>query len=185
MADLQELFRILRDEGTSAGVAPLSRVEGNAGPGKAGLIGFSFKDHNDDVILPQLDTEGRLPVTFEGAGVEYYDYDKDDAGNTSETDLAEVTILLSKNYSNVWAYGTCNRPTNFVMYYVDDADGTPALTEIGFFIVGSGQFSFELPLKNYTLDTSGGTGTQKFKLTYENQSNASAVRGAISALEST
>jgi hypothetical protein len=184
MADLQEVFRILKDFGTEAGEAPISRVEGEPGtPDIEGLIGFSFKDQSDNVVLPQLDSEGRIPVTCCGDGVPFYNFAEDATGNTSETDLAEITISVTNVYNNVWAHGCCNRPTNFRIYYVDDADGTPVNTEIGHFIVGSGQFSYNLELKNYELDTTGGTGTQKIKLTFENQQNASAVRGSISALQ--
>ena len=67
MADVNEIFYILADSSTGAGEAAISRIEGEAAAGIAGLIGFAFKDSSGNVVLPQLDSQGRLPVTEEAA----------------------------------------------------------------------------------------------------------------------
>src|SRR5579864_3232904 len=66
--DLRESFPSLEDASTGAGVPLTKSVEGDAASGKVGSVGFAYKDSNGNIVLPQLNDRGQLPVTLETAG---------------------------------------------------------------------------------------------------------------------
>jgi len=183
MADLQEVFRILKDSATGAGEAPISRIEGEAAAAQEGLIGFSFKDSSGNVILPQLDSNGAILVNDEVEGTLYHEYAEVAAGSLALTDVATITLTVSKVYDKINAEGCCLRPSLFQLVHIDDSDGTPVETVMGEFIVGPGQYSFKYDLAHEELDTTGGTGVIELVLRAKNFAYASSLRGFISANE--
>jgi hypothetical protein len=183
MVDPREIFSILDDGG--AGEAPKKMQEGDSPASANGLIGFSFKDSSGNVVLPQLNASGQVPVTSEAAGTCYYANGELPAGSLSEVDItnAEVTILVTKTYQKIGFIFSCLHASLVRVVYVDDADGTPTETVIGEAIVGPGQYTADAELTCFELDTTGGTGTQKLKLKGKNFYKLSSMRGSISAIE--
>ena len=190
MADVNEVFNILADSTTGAGEAAISRIEGEASAAIAGLIGFSFKDSSGNVVLPQLDAQGRLPVTEEAAAGDcFHNRGELAAGSATIAKVtgAEIAATAGKTYHNISATGCCLRTSLFEVVHIDDegvGDTEVILTE---FIVGPGQFSFQEDLNCLEVDTTGGTGVIVITLRAKNftgtPSALSSLRGTISALE--
>ena len=190
MADVNEVFNILADSSTGAGEAAISRIEGEASAAIAGLIGFSFKDSSGNVVLPQLDDQGRLPVTVDPvAGDCYNAHGELAAGSATIAKVtgAEISLTAGKVYHNINATGSCLRTSLFEIVHIDDEGVTDTETILEEFIVGPGQFSFQTDLKCLELDTTGGTGTIVLSLRAKNftgtPSALSSLRGTITALE--
>lgn len=176
MADLRELFPILEDSATGAGLAPISRVEGDAAASQRGLIGFSFKDASGNVVLPQLNANGKIRVIFDagtplkGRGLV--------AGSATDVEVCSVTLTAGEVYDNIVVHGSCFRDAAYKIVWQDDATDTV----LGDFLVGPGQFSFEWqPLKIEI--TAGASGTQKLKVMAKNINSLSDLRGDITCNE--
>jgi hypothetical protein len=65
MADLRESFPTLQDATTQEGKSLIARQEGDAAAAQNGSIGFAYKDSSGNVILPQLDASGNVPVIID------------------------------------------------------------------------------------------------------------------------
>lgn len=177
--DVRETFPITEDATTGAGLNPTSRVEGDAAAAMKGLIGFAFKDSSGNVILPQLTSEGKLPVDFASAGVpKSAQCGTAVAGSLTQVLVCEVALTISKTYGKISARGACFREAIFQLIQLNDVTST-VLDE---FIVGPGQFSYEIQMGALEILT-GGTGTQKLQLKAKNLDKASDFRGSLSALE--
>ena len=190
MADINEVFNILADSSTGAGEAAISRIEGEASAAIAGLIGFSFKDSSGDVVLPQLDAQGRLPITGDAvAGACFNAHGELAAGSLTIAKVtgAEITLTAAKVYHAISATGCCLRSSLFEVTHIDDEGVGDTETILEEFIVGPGQFSFQTSLDCLELDTTGGTGTIVLTLRAKNftgtPSALSSLRGTIAALE--
>lgn len=184
MADLEEVFKILADDTTGAGEAPISRIEGEAAAGKEGLIGFSFKDSSGDVVLVQLTSEGKVPVDTEAVPGTCISGYATNAGSTSDVDIVTLTGALTKTYNNFEAIGACLRATQLQIVYVDDAGGGgESETVLAEWLVGPGQFSFKFDMRCLQQSTSGGTATQEFRLRAKNLFKASTIRANFAMLE--
>lgn len=180
MAEIRESFPVLENTSTQAGEALASKQEGVAPGADNGLMGFSFKDSDGNLVLPSLDSEGRLPVTSEGAGVEHSAAGELAAGSGSMVDITGATFNLpnAKVIREIRANVSCFRDALFNIVSVDD--GTPTI--IGRIRIGSGQYTFEWNghKKQYT---TGVTGTQTLKVQGQNQNALSAMSAEISAVE--
>lgn len=190
MADINEVFNILADSSTGAGEAAISRIEGEASAAIAGLIGFSFKDVSGNVVLPQLDALGRLPVTEEVvAGVCHHNHGELAAGSATLAKVtgAEITLTAAKEYYDISATGCCLRTSLFEVVHIDDEGVTDTEVVLEEFIVGPGQYSFQTSLDCLEIDTTGGTGTIVLTLRAKNftgtPSALSSLRGTIAAHE--
>lgn len=183
MADLRESFPILEDDGTGAGEAPISRVEGEAAAAKEGLIGFSFKDSSGNVVLPQLDSQGRVVVTDLSAEEEGTCISGNGllAGSTSEGTVVELSLTASKVYNRVDFIASCFRDTIWRVVYVDDPNGTPAETELSSFVTGPGQFS--LAHKMDCLEFTAPSTDPVLRLVAKNLNSTSDMRGTLAVLE--
>jgi hypothetical protein len=184
MADPRELFPIL-DDGAGAGAVPHKMEEGDDPSSKNGLIGFSFKDNSGNVVLPQLDSSGRVPVTSEATGTCKDANGELAAGSTSLVDItnAEIDLSLTKLYTKIEAIVSCLHASLFQIVYVDDAEGTPVEEILAECVVGPGHYSFKMGMDCLELDTSGGTGTQKLKIKGKNFIKASSMRATLACLE--
>lgn len=185
MADLREVFPILRDDSTGAGEEPVSRIEGEAAAGKEGLIGFSFKDSSGNVVLPQLNAAGKILVDVDG-GIAYKAKGELAAGSLSLAVVtgAVLTLVLNKAYRQISVTGCSLRSSLFQLIYIDDAAGTPVESVIAEFIVGPGQFSHSVNFgEGFELDTSAGTGVQKLEVKAKNFDHASSLRATVSAFQ--
>ena len=92
MADPNEVFRTIQDT-SGVGDALAEAVNATTDPtGLKGSIGFSFKDSAGKVILPVLDSAGKLPVSFD-SGTEKQANGELAAGSTSLVDVTGATLL--------------------------------------------------------------------------------------------
>lgn len=190
MADLRECFSTIQDSVTGAGECLISRIEGEAAAAQEGSIGFSFKDSSGNVVLPQLDSSGRLPVIADAvAGACFSENGELAAGSGTLADVtgAKITATIGKTYNKIGMIVCCLRTSLFQLQYIDDAAGTPVVTVLAECIVGPGQYTVDFELSCLELDTTGGTGVQEINLQAQNfagsPSNLSSLRGTIEALE--
>lgn len=185
MADPRELFPILDDDG--AGVAPKKMVEGDDPTDANGLIGFSFKDSDGDVVLPQLTTSGQIPVSVASPGTRKKARGELAAGSLAafaDITNAEITLTGGVAGLDIKADVNCIHTSIIQLIYVDDADGVPVEAVIDECVVGPGQYSFKMGGEDFDQDISGGTGTQKLKLKGSNLFKASALRGTLWCVDS-
>ena len=180
MSESRESFPVLENTGTGAGEALASKQEGVAPGADNGLMGFAYKDNDGNLVLPQLDPEGRLPVTSEGAGVEHSAAGELAAGSGTMVDITGATITLpnDKLIREIKVNVSCFRDALFNVVALDDV--TPTI--IGRIRVGSGQYTFEWDghKKEYT---TGSSGTQVLKVQGQNQNTQSAMSAEISCVE--
>lgn len=171
MSQERELYANLIDEVTESSEAlskiiegsDVDNIDGASGAAK-GSLAFSFKDSSGNAVLPSLNPEGALPVTFD-AGTTLRTRGKVASGTQtkgSRSQIAEITTTLEKSYTGLSCIGTATRLTLFEVVKIDDADGTPSEEIVGDFICSSGQYNFKFELKQDIFSTVGGTGTQKF-----------------------
>jgi hypothetical protein len=190
MSAVREVFNILADSTSGEGEPAISRIEGEVAAGIAGLIGFAFKDSSGNVVLPQLDSQGRLPITSDAvAGDCFNNHGELAAGSATLAKVtgAEITLTAGKEYHKISATGSCLRTSLFEIVHIDDEGVTDTETVLEEFIVGPGQFTFQTDLDCLELDTTGGTGTIVLTLRAKNFANTptalSSLRGTITALE--
>lgn len=179
MAEVKENFPIVADFATEEGQSLHSIQSGVAPSTRRGSIGFSFRDSAGNVVLPQLDSENRLPVSFEGAGVEY-SAQGEHAGSLSAVDVtgASLTLTTSKRYTNFTATVSCFRETIFSLVQIDDA----TTTVIEKWRVGPGQYTFTWN-GGKKFFNSGASGTQTLKIQGQNLDKAATMNASLSALE--
>jgi len=182
--DKREVFTIVEDDLTGEGVKLPARQEGDSPSLKNGVIGFSFKDSAGNLVLPQLDSSGRLPTT-PIAGACKYGYAKaTPAGLGSDTALGEVTGALAKKYNEFEVSLSCMFPTSWELVYIDDAAGTPVETVLWSRVTGPGDYGVEVQFECIEVDTTGGTGVQKFQVRGAQLTGAvSDMRGYIGVRE--
>lgn len=178
MSHIRESFPILED-GTEAGVALSKSENGDASAGKVGATVWAFKDSSGNLVHPQLNSEGKLPVSFDGAGVPYSaTSDGEVAGSLTLTTVAEITLANSKTYGKIYANGSCFKEAIFYLIQQDDATETI----ISQFIVGPGDYNGNLDLVSKEI-VSGATGTQKLILKAINLQKESDFLGDVGCLE--
>jgi hypothetical protein len=179
MAHVRESFPTLEDAITKEGIAIHKSENGDASAGKIGSTVWAFKDSAGNLVHPQLNTEGALVVTSEGAGIPKSATSNGEiVGALTLTDICEVSLSVSKTYGRISANGSCFKETIFYLVQLNDA----AETILGSFIVGPGEYSYKLDLGT-TEVTSGATGTQKLILKAKNLNKASDFLGNVACLE--
>lgn len=185
MTDVNPLFRIL-DNGSGAGLAPHSRVEGDAAAAQRGLIGFSFKDSNGDLVLPQLTADGRISVSTQSPGSCVYargELAAPAAANTLEVVTgAEITLTANKTYKNIGILVSSFVASHFVVEHIDDEGGVGTVTKLADFNLGPGDNSESVELSCLEF-TAGATGVQKLRVRVEQLETLACARATISALE--
>jgi len=181
MSDLKESFAILEDDVTGAGEAAISRVEGEAGAGKAGLIGFSFKDSSGNVVLPALTAAGKLPVDIVAvAGTILRGKGLLDSGSVSagaDNDVVTIVLTVSEVYNMADYMSSCSRDCTWTL--VHDDNGTEEVLESWY--TGAGQYTYSEEPKNLQI-TAGATGTQELILR-GNPRKASDLHGRVSIVD--
>lgn len=178
MAHNRESFPILEDV-NQVGVALSKSENGDASSGKVGATVWAFKDSSGNLVHPQLNSEGALVVSSEGAGTpKSATSDGEVPGSLTLVTVCEVSLTANKQQGKIHANGACFKEAIFYLIQLDDATETI----ISSFIVGPGQYSFHADLKSTEL-VSGSTGTQKLILKAKNLVKASDFLGDISLLE--
>lgn len=179
MSHVRESFPILEDAITKEGIALHSSQNGDLSAGKMGLTAWVFKDKDGKLVHPQLNSEGKIVVTSEGAGTSLVATSNGEVvGALTLTDICEVALTASKTIGKINVNGSCFREAIFYLVQVDDVTETI----IASFIVGSGAYSHQINMGEYEI-TSGATGTQKLILKAKNLNKASDFLGSFSALE--
>ena len=179
MSHLRESFPVLEDLASGAGKVLHEAIAGTTAAGKSGLIGFSFKDSSGNLVLPQLTSEGKLAVDFEGAGVaKQASSDGEVEGALTLTDVCEISLTATKTYGKILAMGSCMKETAFYLVQVNDS----VETIIGHGLVGPGSYTVEINLGIAEV-VAGATGTQKIILKAINLVKESDFLGHVSCLE--
>ena len=180
MAEVAEVFRILADDATGAGEAPISRIEGEVAAAKEGLIGFSFKDNSGNVILPQLTADGRISVSGESPGTPLDDFGQaTPVSLNTDLTVATITLTVSTVYQIRFIAGDSGQPSIWRLEQTDDA----TQTDIFYFRTGVGA-----PQSNFVTDclviTAGASGTQELNLIHQQlRGPLSDVQGGFCLLE--
>lgn len=177
MANLRESFPTLENTSTNAGVALGARVEGDASAAINGAIGFAFKDISGNVVLPQLNAQGQLPVTSEQVGNNLYARGQN-AGSATEQLLATIALQNSKTYEDIYMQVSCFRDTEFRLTWNDNGSET----ELAAALTGPGSLTFGQKLEGVEF-TSGATGTQELKIYGQNQNATSTMKATIAVKE--
>lgn len=182
MADLAEVFKTLKDDSSGAGESLVSRVEGEVGAGKAGAIGFAFKDSSGNVILPALTAAGKIPVDTESvAGTIIRDRATIVSGSVSvgsDNDVITLTLAVDQIYNCSDFMGATTRICKWTLVQNDNASETI----LDVFFTGPGQFSFSENPKNLTV-TAGSTGVQQIILRANPLFSATDVHGRLSIID--
>lgn len=179
MAHTRESFPVLEDATTKEGVAPHKSQNGDASAGKVGMTAWVFKDASGNLVHPQLNSEGAVVVSSEGAGVsKSANSDGEVEGALTLTNICEVALTASKTHGKIHANGACFKEAIFYLIQLNDATETI----LSSFIVGPGQYSFKAELGSSEF-VSGATGTQKLILKAKNLNKESDFLGDISCLE--
>lgn len=178
--ELRESFPSLED-GTGAGAA-LSKAEaGDAAAGKVGAVGFAFRDSSGNLVLPQLDSEGRVIVSFDGAGVPKKASGLVAAGQATLLAItgAELTLTASKNHTKISLQVSSFREAYFELQQVNDA----VTTVLARLRVGPGQYTATFNHPGMEV-LSGATGVQKLQVFGYNIDKLSQLDANLSAIES-
>lgn len=183
MADLREVFPGTVDASTGAGVAPISRVEGDASASQAGQIAFGFKDSTGNVVLPQLRSDGSFAASI-APEPEFYGYAAHVGGSSTTVDLVTLVPSLSKKYHEFKLAVSCMSECLFTLVHIDDVGGTPVESVLGVWRCGPGQYTVTDEMPGY-VDTTSGTGVQNFVLRAKNlfAARLSDINGSVSCKE--
>jgi len=180
--DLRESFPILEDiDNNNEGAAPSKAVAGDTPVGRSGLMVLAFRDSAGNLVLPQLDAEGRLPVTQDAAGTPLKVKGELAAGSNVLAAItgAELTLVASKTYVKVAATVLCTIETLFQIIQSDNAVET-VIAEI---LVGPGQYTFSWQHAGLEV-VAGGTGVQKLLIKGMNLGNkVSSMRANLSVVQ--
>lgn len=179
---LRPSFPTLENTSTQGGVPLGARVEGNAAAAINGSIGFAFKDSSGNVILPQLDSEGRVRVTDQGASICIAD-SQSVAGNAANTDIVTLVLALEKTYKSLEWLVSCFRDCVFEIVAIDDVGVGDVETILGHVVVGPGDFTDNGSMVCREFNTIGNTDVQNLVLRAFNENALSQMRGALSVLE--
>jgi hypothetical protein len=178
MAEPREVFPILSD--VSGYGVPVDQMQQGWSPtGKNGLIGFSFKDSSGNVVLPQLNAAGQLPVVTEGAGVPIHSRGTDaDGDKDSFTSVVTLSLQAGYKYSDIGFIVSSRREAHWEIIHSDDG----AETILADIVTGPGQFSATAQLNDLKF-TAGATGTQELLIKAKNYEVASAMYAYVEAKE--
>lgn len=179
MACPNPLFRIL-DDGSGGGVAPGAFAEGDAPGAGNGLIGFSFVDASGNLVLPQLDSSGAIPVTTESAGDCKHARGALPAGSATNVEItgAKITLTADAVYTGIGVNIASTVTSHFQLIWNDD--GTETVLWDG--IVGPGQYT--VPIDYSCLEvTAGSTGTQELLIKGMNLDTVGCMYAFVEASE--
>lgn len=177
--ELRESFPGLEDA-AGAGVAMSKSEAGDVAAGKIGSVGFAFKDSAGNLILPQLDAEGRILVSMDASGTPKKASGVVTAGQATLLIVtgAELTLTASKNHSKIAVQVSCFRESYFELQQVDNL----TTTVLARFRVGPGQYT--AILNHPAMEVlSGATGTQKLQVFGYNIDKLSQLDANLSLIE--
>jgi len=176
MAIEREVFPTLVDA-NNVGAALTKSAAGDAAAGKIGSVALAFKDSSNNLVLPTLTSDGKIPVSTQSPGTCKSAAAKNN-GSITRVAVATITLTATKSYSEIAFDVACSRTTLYEL--IHNNDGTEV--ELGFAMVGPGQFShnFYEPCKEFQ---AGPTGTQELIIYGTNLDKASNMFASVSCLE--
>lgn len=147
-SDLRESFPSLEDRATGAGVTLAASIEGQSSAGQQGAIGFAFKDAAGNVVLPQLDNEGRVPVTLSGQGTRLRNYGSKAGALLSATGafygnqqlVTSIDLTANTDIGDFGGKVNCRRAAYFELRYEDNG----ASVVLDSSLVDAGQYTAPL-----------------------------------------
>lgn len=179
MPHLRETFPILENLATGAGEVLHKVQPGDVPTSKNALMALAFKDSAGNLVLPQLTSEGKIAVDFEGAGVSVSESSNGEVpGSLTEVVVCEASLVTGKTYGKIHANVSCFKEAIFYLYQIDDVTET----KIGHALVGPGQYTFKIDLGQKEI-VAGATGTQKLSLKALNLVKLSDFMGDVAALQ--
>jgi hypothetical protein len=178
MAELRESFPSTENVSTGAGVPLGARIEGEASSAIQGAIGFAFKDSSGNVILPQLNSSGQIPVTMDSATTTPKHNRGTNAGSASYVTVATITLTASKVIEDICVLTSCFRDSVFQLIQSDNA----VETVLADFRCGPGQFTHHANLCTVEL-TAGATGAQLLLVKAKNVNALSELTATVSCRE--
>jgi len=138
MSDKEEIFNIAsKPSGEGAPVAELFNAT-TLVAALRGIIGFAFQDSQGRAILPQLTTDGKLPVSGDSSGIHVDAHDTIITPTVGlKTLVTTATLAVDKLYSLKLASGAS---TQTVLWSIEQLDGESE-TPRHKFITGSGEYT--------------------------------------------
>ena len=136
------------------------RVEGQIAAAIAGLIGFAFKDSDGKVVLPQLTTDGKIPVSGDSAGIHSEAHNTNDTGGGGRKLVCTAPLNFEKKYSLKFL---STSSTQEVLWEVEQTND--ATDSIRHAYVSGGNAPYTNQINAGCLEfISGDTGTQSVKI---------------------
>lgn len=180
MSDIRASFPALEDPITLAGTPGAAVEQGDSPAGLVGAIGFAFKDAAGNLVLPQLDAEGALPVTFDAAGTikRARGTVADQGGSLADVTGATIALTASKVYTTLAMVVSCRRAALFELVQINDVTSS-VLHSV---IVDAGQYSMMVSLPVDQI-VAGATGIQTLKVRSKTFEKASDVYASLSVKE--
>lgn len=135
-----------------------------------GIASFGFRDSNGNATMPQLNSEGALPVTFDAgttivipAKIETQ-ANMESAGQGVRVMLGSVALVPDRIYTAPSLEGSAFREMLFELVMVEDVGGTPVETLIGASYAGAGQYSVKAGLLKDQFATDANVNTKELRL---------------------
>lgn len=168
---------------------------------KNGHLVFAFKDKDGRAVLPQLDPEGNLKVSFDkgiavqkrGTSTNGIKATFDGSGEiNNHITIVEIPLTIDRKYDSVYFEGRCFRDTEFLVQLVnDEGQAGESVTTIADLVTGPGQFKDSFEPKRFEIDTAstGGTeginfaGTVKLRIVAANLNRESKITASIAMNE--
>lgn len=179
--NLRESFPILEDSVSGFGVAPTRVQFGDTPVGVNGMMVLAFQDVSGNLVLPQLNSSGELPVTSNAMVSDYSFAQGEIDGTTSGfTQIANTVMVLvaGKSYSDVAMQVQCSRSARAQLIF--DDNGTQNV--LGEILVGAGQYTYTMALPNFTFEANV-TGPQQLYCQAFNEDRASPIRVTVGATQ--
>lgn len=135
-----------------------------------GMAVFGFRDSSGNATMPQLNSEGAIPVTFDAGTTLVIPAKRETKANMESAGLGVRvllgTILLapSRTYTSPNLNGTGLREIRFELVMVQDVGGSPIETLILQAVSGAGQYTVEAGLANDQFATDANVDTKELRL---------------------
>lgn len=181
--DLRESFPALEDASTGAGVPATKTISGDASAGKVGQTVFGFQDSNGNVVLPQLDTQGRLPVSTEVEGTRIRGHAAV-AGSLLGSPYAFVPVFsqaltAAKTYIDLNGRVACRRGALFQLLYKDNGNSV-VLDES---VVDAGQYTAGIDILGDTFTVPASAVNPMFLIQGGNYDKASDLHATLAVTQ--
>lgn len=189
----KSIVAILKDTATGLGEVLTRMIEGDAAAGSNGLVGYSFKDKDGNVILPQLNEEGAI-VVAQDAGTTLRAVGKLLEGSQAQDTQAKVIgIALSVDPANAIMYtkqnfmASCYAEVEYEMQLiVDEGLGGEAITSLGYGLTSDVNANVKGALMIDKFEVPAGATTAELRLMatpYENGNQLDDIRAWMSVNE--